>query len=150
LFKLCIALLTIIPDNTLKTKVILQVSATSTFGYTCTVVTRRENMKNLVILLALILMTHTSLANEEVIVKVPLQQQPNKTTEKQLTDTKHFCSKTSEADAEQKCQTWLQSQKTSLGTRLLTSHCSAGEISSIDGCLYRAEGEVRYVIAREK
>lgn len=67
-------------------------------------------------------------------------------TEKEKVQTKQFCSKVSEADAEKRCNDWLTAQKTTLGTRLLTAECSAGELGDVNGCFYRSIGELRYVI----
>lgn len=66
--------------------------------------------------------------------------------EQQKTDNKVFCSKKSEEDAQQKCQSWLDKQEKNLGDRVLTSFCSEGEISAADGCLYRARGEIKYLL----
>jgi hypothetical protein len=68
--------------------------------------------------------------------------------EDQKTETKVFCSKASEKDAQQLCEKWLAQQSKSLGERLLTSYCSQGEISTETGCLYRASGELRFVLKK--
>lgn len=68
--------------------------------------------------------------------------------EGQQTESKTFCSKTSEQDAQTTCEKWLDQQTKSLGERLLTSFCSQGEISTDVGCLYRSQGEVKFVLKR--
>jgi len=69
-------------------------------------------------------------------------------SEQERTLAKQFCSKVSEADAEKLCNDWLQSQKTSLGTRLLTTYCSPGELGDVNGCFYRSMGEVKYILKK--
>ncbi len=64
-------------------------------------------------------------------------------------ETKIFCSKTSEKEALSGCEKWLETQSKTLGPRLLTSYCSQGElVSNNAGCLYRATGELKYVLRK--
>ncbi len=67
--------------------------------------------------------------------------------EQEKSETKVFCSKVSEKAAVTDCEKWLGTQAKSLGSRLLTSYCSAGEISTNNtACLYKATGELKYVL----
>ena len=71
--------------------------------------------------------------------------------ETEKTEIKIFCSKSSEKDAVSLCQQWLGVQQKSLGSRLLTSFCGQGEIVSDNpGCLYRATGELRYILKKHR
>ena len=70
--------------------------------------------------------------------------------EREKSDSQVFCSKKSEEEAASKCKDWLVQQQKTLGDRLLTSFCSDGEISSAEGCLYRARGEIKYVLKPAK
>jgi hypothetical protein len=67
--------------------------------------------------------------------------------EQEKSETKVFCSKVSEKAAVTDCEKWLGAQTKSLGSRLLTSYCSAGELSTNNSaCLYKATGEIKYVL----
>lgn len=68
--------------------------------------------------------------------------------ESDKTEVKFFCSKTSEREANSLCERWLNQQEKTLGNRLLTSHCSAGEITANPACLYRSQGELKYVLRK--
>lgn len=70
--------------------------------------------------------------------------------EREKSDSQVFCSKKSEEEAAAKCKDWVAQQQKTLGDRLLTSFCSDGEISSAEGCLYRARGEIKYVLKPAK
>ncbi len=70
--------------------------------------------------------------------------------ENDKTEVRFFCSKTSEREAQSLCEKWLAQQEKSLGNRLLTSHCSAGEMSANAACLYRSQGDIRYVLRKYK
>ena len=64
-------------------------------------------------------------------------------------EAKIFCSKTSEKEALQSCEKWLDQQSKTLGARLLTSYCSAGELQNNQAsCLYRSNGELKYVLKK--
>ena len=68
--------------------------------------------------------------------------------EQEKSEIKVFCSKTSSQDATNLCEKWLGQQNKSLGARLLTSHCSNGDMSSDTNCLYKATGEVKYMLKK--
>ena len=68
--------------------------------------------------------------------------------EQDKTDTKVFCSKNNEKEAASLCEKWLDKQTKSLGDRMLTSNCSQGDMSSDTGCLYKATGEIKYVMKK--
>lgn len=71
--------------------------------------------------------------------------------EQEKTEVKVFCAKGSEKEAAILCQKWIDSQVKSLGQRLLTSHCTEGELqTSGSGCLYRSTGELKYVLKKFK
>lgn len=71
--------------------------------------------------------------------------------EQEKAETKVFCSKTSEKEAQNSCQKWLDSQTRNLGNRLLLSYCSEGELQTGNsGCLYRSTGELKYVLKKFK
>lgn len=70
--------------------------------------------------------------------------------EGERTESKVFCSKISEKDAQSLCEKWLAQQSKTLGDRLLTSYCSGGEISSEVGCLYRAAGELKFFLKKQR
>jgi hypothetical protein len=68
--------------------------------------------------------------------------------EQDKAETKIFCSKVNERDAVIQCEKWLEKQTKSLGERLLTSNCSQGDMSSDTGCLYKAVGDVKYMMKK--
>ena len=68
--------------------------------------------------------------------------------EQDKSETKVFCSKNSEQEAANLCEKWLQRQTKSLGERLLTSSCTPGDMSSDTGCLYKATGDLKYVMRK--
>ncbi len=71
--------------------------------------------------------------------------------EQEKTEVKVFCAKGSEKEAVAACQKWLDAQSKTLGQRLLTSYCSEGELQSNNsGCLYKATGELKYVLKKFK
>jgi hypothetical protein len=71
--------------------------------------------------------------------------------EQDKSEVKIFCSKVSEKEAAAACQKWLEAQSKTLGQRLLTSYCSEGEMQSNNsGCLYKATGELKYVLKKYK
>ncbi|RYZ54747.1 MAG: hypothetical protein EOP07_15455 [Proteobacteria bacterium] len=68
--------------------------------------------------------------------------------EQDKNETKTFCSKVNERDAVIQCEKWLEKQTKSLGERLLTSNCSQGDMSSDTGCLYKAVGDVKFMMKK--
>ena len=71
--------------------------------------------------------------------------------EQEKSEVKVFCSKSSEKDAAQNCQKWLESQSKTLGPRLLLNYCSEGELQTgNNGCLYKSTGELRYILKKYK
>lgn len=68
--------------------------------------------------------------------------------EQDKSETKAFCSKNSEKEAVSLCETWLEKQSKTLGDRLLTSSCSQGEMTSDTGCLYKATGDLKYMMKK--
>lgn len=69
-------------------------------------------------------------------------------TEDEKVKKQTFCSKTNGDEAEKKCQSWLNSQKTQLGSRLLSGSCTSGEMTSDSNCFYRSEGEISYILQK--
>lgn len=90
----------------------------------------------------------TAWGDEKVIVTTEASR--TEVREHEKSDNKNFCSKVSEDDAQQKCQLWLAQQQKTLGARVLTSFCSEGSISAEESCLYRAKGEIKYVLKSKK
>lgn len=71
--------------------------------------------------------------------------------EQEKSEVKVFCSKISEKEASAACQKWLELQSKTLGSRLLLSQCSEGDLqSSNTACLYKSVGELRYVLKKYK
>lgn len=68
--------------------------------------------------------------------------------ENDKTEVRIFCSKSSEREAQSLCEKWLAQQEKTLGNRLLTSYCSTGEMSANSACLYRSQGELKYVLRK--
>ncbi len=68
--------------------------------------------------------------------------------EQDKTDTKVFCSKIDEKDAVSLCEKWIEKQHKTLGDRMMTSNCSQGDMSSDSGCLYKATGEIKYLMKK--
>ncbi len=69
--------------------------------------------------------------------------------EQDKSEIKVFCSKSSEKEAVNACQKWLEAQSKNLGSRLLTSYCSEGELQTANsGCLYKSTGELKYVLKK--
>ncbi len=68
--------------------------------------------------------------------------------EQDKTETKVFCSKNSESEAVSLCEKWLEKQSKTLGERLLTSSCSQGEMSAESSCLYRATGDLKFMMKK--
>ncbi|HYX35346.1 MAG: hypothetical protein M3Q07_28655 [Pseudobdellovibrionaceae bacterium] len=78
-----------------------------------------------------------------------IQTKTETVEEQEKSEVKVFCSKSSEKDAMNSCQKWLDAQAKNLGARLLTSYCSEGEQqSSNTACLYRSTGELKYVLKK--
>ncbi len=96
-------------------------------------------MKRLLLALNVLLVTDAAWAGSSSKTEVVQE------TEK--SETKVFCSKTSEKAAVADCEKWIATQSKSLGNRLLTSYCNSGEITTDNtACLYRALGELKYVL----
>ena len=70
-------------------------------------------------------------------------------TEMERRERRTFCSTKDEGEAAALCQKWLDAQKLSLKNRLLTSHCSTGSLGELN-CLYKAEGELTYVLEERR
>lgn len=68
--------------------------------------------------------------------------------EQPRTDTKVFCGKTNADEANKLCADWLNRQLKTLGDKVLTSTCSAGDMTTDTNCLYRAQGEVTYSLKK--
>ncbi len=80
------------------------------------------------------------------------QQTKTETIEEQeKVELKVFCSKSSEKEAQNNCQKWLEAQSKTLGNRLLTSYCGEGELQTGNSaCLYKSTGELKYLLKKFK
>lgn len=68
--------------------------------------------------------------------------------EQDKTESQVFCSKNNEKEAASLCEKWIEKQHKTLGDRMLTSNCSQGDMSSDSGCLYKATGEIKYLMKK--
>ena len=68
--------------------------------------------------------------------------------EQEKTEIKVFCSKNNEKEALNLCEKWLEKQSKSLGERLLTGSCSQGDQTADAACLYKATGDLKFVLKK--
>lgn len=66
------------------------------------------------------------------------------------TETKNFCAKGNAEEAEKECDKWLKNQLKSLGDKVLTSNCSSGDMTTDTNCLFKAQGEVTWVMKKNR
>ena len=81
---------------------------------------------------------HSSAYKSEVV-----EEQPK-------TETKTFCAKGNAEEAELQCEKWLNRQVKTLGDKVLTSSCSSGDMTTDSNCLYKAQGDVTWVMKKHR
>ena len=101
--------------------------------------------RSLVIILSVVLGSFAKAHADEPNSKAKILEMK---TESEKVRKQTFCSKSSGEEAEKRCRSWLNEQKLQLGTRLLTSSCSSGEMTADSNCFYRSEGELSYILQK--
>lgn len=66
------------------------------------------------------------------------------------TETKTFCAKGNAEEAQKQCETWLNRQLKTLGDKVLTSNCSVGDMTTDTNCLFKAQGDVTWVMKKNR
>ena len=68
--------------------------------------------------------------------------------EQPKTENKTFCAKGNAQEAEALCAKWLTRQLKTLGDKVLTSNCTAGDMTTDANCLYKAEGDITWLLKK--